>query len=60
MPAKNHNRPPKPEGLDQRTINLIVAGICIVLLGVMIWLAHALTHASDVMDCVSRGIRNCG
>ena len=60
MPAQNDNRPPKSEGLDQQTINLIVAGVCVVLLGVMIWLARELTHASDVIDCATRGLRNCG
>ena len=58
MPAKD--RPPNPEGLDQRTINLIVAAVCVLLLGVLIWLARELTHASAALDCVSRGLRNCG
>ena len=53
-------KPDAPGGLDRSTVNLIVAVVCVVLLGVMIWLARELTHASDVMDCVARGLRNCG
>ena len=58
MPASNDNSP-KPAGLDRSTINLIVAAVVVVLLGGMIWLAHELTHASNVIDCAARGIRNC-
>ena len=59
MPASNDNSPQKPAGLDRSAINLIVAAIVVALLGGMIWLAHELTHASDMVDCAARGIRNC-
>ncbi|MDE2362136.1 MAG: hypothetical protein KGM42_05610 [Hyphomicrobiales bacterium] len=53
-------RKPKPSGAPPWMINLIVAGLVVILLAVMVRLAHSLTQASNVIDCAARGIRNCG
>jgi len=60
MVASNDKPPERPQGLEPWAVNLIVAAIVVLLLATMVWLAHALTHAGDVIDCAARGIRNCG
>jgi hypothetical protein len=58
-PSEQRRQPSKP-GAAPWVTNLAVAGIVVALVAVMVWLAHELTHASDVIDCATRGIRNCG
>jgi hypothetical protein len=50
----------RKSGAPPWAVNLAVVAIVVFLLAVMVWLAHQLTHASAVIDCVSRGIRTCG
>ena len=59
MVQTNHDRPEKRGGLPPWAVNTIVAGIVVALLAAMVWLARELSHASAVIDCAARGIRNC-
>jgi len=50
---------PEPERGDNRRGAVAGLLIAIVLLAVGIWLAHELTAASKLQDCVMSGRTNC-
>jgi len=49
----------EPEEGDSRRGAIAGLIIAVVLLGVGIWLAHDLTAASKMQDCVMSGRTNC-
>jgi hypothetical protein len=49
----------EPEGGDSRRGAIAGLIIAVVLLAVGVWLAHDLTAASKMQDCVMSGRTNC-
>jgi hypothetical protein len=49
----------EPEGGDSRRGAIAGLIIAVVLLAVGVWLAHSLTAASKLQDCVMSGRTNC-
>jgi hypothetical protein len=50
---------PEPDQGDNRTGAIAGLVIAVVLLGVGVWLAHHLTAASKMQDCLMSGRTNC-
>jgi hypothetical protein len=50
---------PKPKRGDNRNGTMAGLAIAIVLLVVGVWLAHELTAASRLQDCLMSGRTNC-
>ena len=58
-PGSTRNPQPGARGGDSRRGAIAGLLIAIVLLAVGIWLAHDLTAASKLQDCVMSGRTNC-
>ncbi|WP_460449712.1 hypothetical protein [Alsobacter sp. SYSU BS001988] len=48
-----------PDEAQRTTANLIVAIVCLVLLGAGLFVVESLHRASKVQDCLEAGRRNC-
>ena len=52
-------KPDSPEPKENRTPAMAGLAIAVVLLVVGLWLAHELTAASKMQDCLMSGRTNC-
>ncbi|HZR87517.1 MAG TPA: hypothetical protein VFB02_11965 [Bradyrhizobium sp.] len=59
QPGPTPDRQPGPRGGDSQRGAIAGLLIAIVLLAIGIWLAHDLTAASKLQDCVMSGRTNC-
>ena len=61
LPDDRQEKPltPEQEARDRRAANIFLLGAGLVIVGIGLWLANAMSDARNADECMTAGRRNC-